>query len=410
MQLQAVLQPLLPQYTFSQRGNFLIVGNGLMTGVRIKLDGPQSVRLNWVMPNMGIEILVSLSIVFSGILPGLVLLGLIWAVVSGEVGTMKQQVAQALTTGQAQGFPMGMPGAPMGMGAYPMAPARPGGGLLALGIVLILMGLGAFGFAANNFSGAERAERYAQEERDREARNAVERQRCLAEQQAQQAAEAARLAAGSRYGSYGSYGSRYGSYGSSYRRDCSSYSGSILGPGWWEARASQRRTSGGMGVMLGFAFVGGAVACFVARSRKVKAFDAQQPGGGMGMPGAMNMGANPYGPAPMGNPYPGAPPAPMAGGYGPPPGAPGGNPFGGGPSQPGAYGAPPPVGGAFGAPPGGAPAGNPFAGGPSQPGAFGAPPGGAPAQNPFGAPTGAPGAPGANPFGPPSGGGGWPQS
>lgn len=80
---------MFPHYTYSVRAHTLVVGNGAATGVVLVPKGGNTVSLAWGFPNMGVQLILTLAIVFTGILPGLILFGLVWAVVSSDVDRMK---------------------------------------------------------------------------------------------------------------------------------------------------------------------------------------------------------------------------------------------------------------------------------------------------------------------------------
>lgn len=235
-QLRGYLQSLLPQHEHFTRGGSACVGAGLMTGVVVKPDGPNAVSLGWEMPNIGVKLFMVLAIVFSGILPGLLLWGLAWMVISSDVERLKQEVAMALSSGA----PM-QPGMAMAMAAS--RPSKPGTAALVFGVLFVLGSLGMFGFAVDNFQGAERADRYA--------------------------AEAS-----------SSYRSSYG-YG--------------LSSSFWYSRARVRREQAQVATGLGVLGMVIAVALFVARSGKVRAWEAQLAGAGpmMSMPPQQGFGPPP---------------------------------------------------------------------------------------------------------------------
>jgi hypothetical protein len=303
-QLQGFFQSTLPRYEHFSRGGSAVVGAGLMVGVVVKPDGPNAVSLGWEIPNLGVKLFMVLSI-FAGILPGLLLWGIVWMVISGDVERLKQEIAQALTTGTAQaGGPMAQ------MQSNPSRPGKPGGVALAFGMVFTLMALGAFAYAAYMLDRAGSADRQA------------------------------------------SYASS-SSYGSGYR--------SVLGPDFWYSIARRRReeayTSAGGGVLNLLIAVG----LFALRGSKVRAWESDPANAA---PMGMMMPPQGYGP-PMGMPPQGyGPPMGMPPqGYGPPQSGP--NPYGAPPqgygppqSGPNPYGAPPqggwsPPGGGGGYPPGG---------------------------------------------------------
>ena len=78
-QLAQWLQSRFPQYRVEPSMHGVIVGNGLATGVLVRDMGGGRARLIWEFPNMGAKIAVTLSIVLTGILPGLIAYGIVWA-------------------------------------------------------------------------------------------------------------------------------------------------------------------------------------------------------------------------------------------------------------------------------------------------------------------------------------------
>jgi hypothetical protein len=129
------LQAQLPQYKCFVRQNFVVVGNGSATGVIIKPGGGNNATLAWAFPSMGVQLLVTLSI-FAGLLPGLILFGIVWLSVKGGVdeirkniagvlsgqGGMQAQQGQQAWAGQQQG---GYAQAPQ-QGGYAQAPQQGG--------------------------------------------------------------------------------------------------------------------------------------------------------------------------------------------------------------------------------------------------------------------------------------------
>lgn len=261
-ELQAFFRSTLPQHEHFSRGGYAVVGAGLVTGVVVKQAGPHAVELGWEIPNIGVKLLMVLSII-AGILPGLLLWGIVWMVISGDVERLKQEIAQALTSGAPA-----QAGGPM-MGGAPMMqrPAKPGGAALAFGVLFAMGSLAAFAYAAYMFDRAESADRIA--------------------------------------ASSTSY--RSSRYGSTYR--------SSLGPEFWSAIARHRReeafASGGGGLVNLLIAAG----LFAMRRSKVRAWEAQLASGGapMGMP------PQGYGPPPQGYGPPQQGYGPPQQGYGPPP-------------------------------------------------------------------------------------------
>jgi hypothetical protein len=111
-QLQQWLQGALPQYTYTTRANMVLVGKGSATGVLIK-PSRNGASLVWAFPSMGVQLVLTLLIVLSGILPGLLLFLIVWLVVKGGVDEIKQNIAGVLQGGGA------MAGAQQGYGAPP---------------------------------------------------------------------------------------------------------------------------------------------------------------------------------------------------------------------------------------------------------------------------------------------------
>ncbi len=103
-QLQQWLQGALPQYTYTTRAKMVLVGNGSATGVLIKARG-NSASLIWAFPSMGVQLVLTLLIVFSGILPGLLLFLIVWLVVKGGVDEIKQNISGVLQGGGAMAGP-----------------------------------------------------------------------------------------------------------------------------------------------------------------------------------------------------------------------------------------------------------------------------------------------------------------
>lgn len=141
------LQTNVPQYSYQMRHKkFLIASTGMATGVQINITGAQSVKLMWAIPNMGVQIMMTLALVLSGILPGLVLWGIVWMATKSATERIKQTIAQALHTGQP--VTAGQPQAAGAAGAYPQQmtgapqagalPPSPGPGGLAPGTAVMI--------------------------------------------------------------------------------------------------------------------------------------------------------------------------------------------------------------------------------------------------------------------------------
>jgi hypothetical protein len=116
-QLAAWLGSLFPHYKTQTRGRkVVVVGSGAATGIGVVIRGPTQVRLNWQFPNMGVQMLLVLAIIFTGLLPGLVGFLVVWLVVKDGVKRIEQDVTAALQGGAAA-----QPGPPPGYPAQPHA-------------------------------------------------------------------------------------------------------------------------------------------------------------------------------------------------------------------------------------------------------------------------------------------------
>jgi hypothetical protein len=73
-QLAAHLRTVFPSYSVTMRAGNVLVGNGSATGVMIVLKQQGQAKLVWAFPSMAAQIVLVLSIVLTGLLPGLVLL------------------------------------------------------------------------------------------------------------------------------------------------------------------------------------------------------------------------------------------------------------------------------------------------------------------------------------------------
>ncbi|MEZ4411230.1 MAG: hypothetical protein R3A52_32825 [Polyangiales bacterium] len=271
-QLAQWLQGLFPRYEVKTTMHGVVVGDGVATGVLIRDMGGGRAKLIWEFPNIAIKMLLTLSIVLTGILPGLIVFGLVWLTTKGNVERMTNEVAGALSGG-APGMAPGM-----GMGMAPgMMPARPTGSTKGFALTMGFLALCCFGYAGYAHSEYESVRSYS-----------------------------------SSYGSYGSYGryGRYGSYGGGY--DSFYY----MRRRRWE----QRRT---LGVAGGLMF--GLIALVVGIAGRSKP-NTVPMGGPMypSQPG-MPMQPGPYPSQPGFGPQPGMPQQGFASQQG----------FGGPPSQPG---------------------------------------------------------------------------
>ncbi len=171
-QLAQWLQGLFPRYAVKPTMHGVVVGDGVATGVLIRDMGGGRAKLVWEFPNIAIKMLLTVSIVLTGILPGLILFGIVWLATKGDVERMTNEVAGALSGGAPAMAP--------GMGMAPgMMPARPTGSTKGFALTMGFLALCCFGYAGYAHSEYESVRPYR-----------------------------------SSYGSYG-YG-RYGSYSSGY--------------------------------------------------------------------------------------------------------------------------------------------------------------------------------------------------
>jgi hypothetical protein len=120
-QIEAYLRQSFPRYSVISRAGVTIVGDGAATGVMVKPSGPGFVTLAWAFPSMGVQMLLTLSIVLTGILPGLIIFGIVWLSVKGGVARLKQEVSTVL----AGGAPMQSAAPAAAVGAGPLSP-KPG--------------------------------------------------------------------------------------------------------------------------------------------------------------------------------------------------------------------------------------------------------------------------------------------
>jgi hypothetical protein len=96
--LAATLRAAFPRYTVTMRAGVPLVGDGLATGVFVKVDGPGYVKTIWAFPSVVTQLLVTLSIL-AGILPGLALVLVVWLATSGDVARMEKEIAAVLAGG-----------------------------------------------------------------------------------------------------------------------------------------------------------------------------------------------------------------------------------------------------------------------------------------------------------------------
>lgn len=111
-QLKAWLEQRMSGYQVILRGPVVIVGRGSATGVIVKPSGQGQVKMPWAFPSMGVQMLVTLS-VLAGILPGLLVFLIVWLSVKGGVDRLRADLGQVLQSGQPLGgqLPMGAQGA-----------------------------------------------------------------------------------------------------------------------------------------------------------------------------------------------------------------------------------------------------------------------------------------------------------
>jgi len=133
------LRSVRPDYSYELVENRfiqgVIVGDGKVSGVQANLkDG--TISLGWQMPDKVVRMLLPLSIVLSGLLPGLLLFLIVWLINRGRIESIKADIAFILSGG-AQGLPsaaatpalnQGSFPAPGGFGAPAQAPAAGGFG------------------------------------------------------------------------------------------------------------------------------------------------------------------------------------------------------------------------------------------------------------------------------------------
>jgi hypothetical protein len=131
-QLAAWLGPMFPHYETQTRGRkVVVVGSGAATGIGVVIRGPQQVRINWQFPNMGVQIVLVLAIIFTGLLPGLIAFLIVWVSVKGGVERIEQEVTAALQgagvhPAHASAQPLGYPGQPQPGDSGQPQPGYPG--------------------------------------------------------------------------------------------------------------------------------------------------------------------------------------------------------------------------------------------------------------------------------------------
>lgn len=96
-QLATQLRPAFPNYKIAARGRkVVVIGTGSATGVGIAIRGPHQAKLNWQFPSLGVQMLLTVGIVFTGILPGLIAFLIVWLVVKDDVKRIEQEVTTVL--------------------------------------------------------------------------------------------------------------------------------------------------------------------------------------------------------------------------------------------------------------------------------------------------------------------------
>ena len=75
------LRQTLPGYSITIRQGMVIVGTGSATGVLISYKGPRQAKLAWAFPSLAVHLIIVFSILFTGILPGLLVLLIVWLAV-----------------------------------------------------------------------------------------------------------------------------------------------------------------------------------------------------------------------------------------------------------------------------------------------------------------------------------------
>ena len=92
----------LPQYSYSAQ---LVVGSGIATGVRVFSQTPGIVTLRWAIPSRTVRILLTLAVISTAIVPGLVMLSILWLSVARDVERMKGEIATVLARGESAQVP-----------------------------------------------------------------------------------------------------------------------------------------------------------------------------------------------------------------------------------------------------------------------------------------------------------------
>lgn len=131
-QIETHLRATFPQYSVINRSGIVIVGDGAATGVMIKPSGQNAFTLAWGFPSMAVQMVLTLTIVLTGILPGLLAFGIVWLVVRSGVDRLKREVSTVMMGGVAP-QPALDPSAPR--------PPAPGAALTIGGVASFLMAL-----------------------------------------------------------------------------------------------------------------------------------------------------------------------------------------------------------------------------------------------------------------------------
>jgi len=70
----------------------VVVGIGAATGVGVVIRGSNQVRMNWQFPNIGVQMVLTLAIIFTGLLPGLLAFLFVWLSVKDDVKRIEGEV------------------------------------------------------------------------------------------------------------------------------------------------------------------------------------------------------------------------------------------------------------------------------------------------------------------------------
>lgn len=145
--LQQILRNTLPHYRVEMTAAGLVLSDGVCTGLQLKLGSPQTVKTSWIIPNVGVRLLWGLTTVLTGILPGLVIYGIIYLAVKEGVAKVERDVSTILRGGTVAPPVSAGPGGP----ATPVRPRAPGGALLVAAIAAVVIGLCSLGFGYEDF-------------------------------------------------------------------------------------------------------------------------------------------------------------------------------------------------------------------------------------------------------------------